>query len=80
MPYPAMWQFSVEKVVDNCAPVRWSPVRQGGLLNLGSVMSADADVMRQDGPTVFTQAKHMIGIEDVVARILKAYQDACEKP
>ncbi|GBM54214.1 hypothetical protein AVEN_11277-1 [Araneus ventricosus] len=24
--YPAMWQFSVEKVLDNCAPVRWSPV------------------------------------------------------
>ncbi|CAL1290777.1 unnamed protein product, partial [Larinioides sclopetarius] len=43
------------------------------------VMSSDAHVMRQDGPTVFIQAKHMIGIEAVVAHILKAYKDACEK-
>ncbi|GBM48276.1 hypothetical protein AVEN_98026-1 [Araneus ventricosus] len=26
VPYPVMLQFSVEKVADNCAPVRWSPV------------------------------------------------------
>ncbi|XP_055952436.1 uncharacterized protein LOC129988273 isoform X2 [Argiope bruennichi] len=44
------------------------------------VMSSDARVMRQDGPTVFTQAKHMIGIEEVVEHILKAYKAACEKP
>ncbi|KAF8770447.1 Urease accessory protein G like protein [Argiope bruennichi] len=43
------------------------------------VMSSDARVMRQDGPTVFTQAKHMIGIEEVVEHILKAYKAACEK-
>ncbi|GBM18788.1 hypothetical protein AVEN_30194-1 [Araneus ventricosus] len=25
-PYPVMWQFFVQKVADNCAPVRWCPI------------------------------------------------------
>ncbi|GFR11149.1 uncharacterized urease accessory protein ureG-like [Trichonephila clavata] len=42
------------------------------------VMSADANVMRQNGPTVLIQAKHMIGIEKVAEHILSAYKNASE--
>ncbi|GFY52331.1 urease accessory protein G, partial [Trichonephila inaurata madagascariensis] len=43
-----------------------------------AVMSADANVMRQNGPTVLIQAKHMVGIESVAEHILSAYKNACE--
>ncbi|XP_070560382.1 urease accessory protein UreG-like isoform X2 [Ptychodera flava] len=37
------------------------------------VMSRDAEMMRQNGPTVFTQAKHMKGIDVVANHIIKAF-------
>ncbi|GFT58452.1 uncharacterized urease accessory protein ureG-like [Nephila pilipes] len=40
------------------------------------VMSADANVMRQNGPTIFIQAKHMIGVEKVAELILSSYENA----
>ncbi|PVD35323.1 hypothetical protein C0Q70_02283 [Pomacea canaliculata] len=39
------------------------------------VMSADASLMRQKGPTVFTQAKHGLGIADVAQYITLALQE-----
>ncbi|XP_077998366.1 urease accessory protein UreG-like [Glandiceps talaboti] len=39
------------------------------------VMQRDADLMRQNGPTLFIQAKHMKGIDLVAEHILKAVQE-----
>ncbi|KAK3733373.1 hypothetical protein RRG08_004800 [Elysia crispata] len=36
------------------------------------VMARDSKLMRQDGPTLFTQAKHGLGIEEVAQHILAA--------
>ncbi|XP_076451763.1 urease accessory protein UreG-like [Babylonia areolata] len=36
------------------------------------VMSRDAKLMRQDGPTIFTQAKHGVGVAQVADSILSA--------
>lgn len=41
------------------------------------VMSSDAAVMRQEGPTMFVQAKHMKGIDEVANHILQAYNKTC---
>lgn len=41
------------------------------------VMRRDADLMRQKGPTIFSQAKHMVGVEDIANRILASYQTTC---
>lgn len=38
------------------------------------VMSRDATLMRQDGPTIFTQAKHDVGVKDVADLILQSYR------
>ncbi|XP_072175027.1 urease accessory protein UreG-like isoform X1 [Diadema setosum] len=38
------------------------------------VMRRDADLMRQKGPTIFSQAKHMIGVEDIANLILRSYE------
>lgn len=38
------------------------------------VMERDAGMMRQRGPTVFTQAKHMVGIDTVISHILQSFQ------
>ena len=35
-------------------------------------MERDAKVMRQDGPTLFTQAKHMVGLQDIADHLLRA--------
>ena len=37
------------------------------------VMKRDADVMRQDGPTLFTQAKNTVNIDKVAEHILASY-------
>lgn len=42
-------------------------------------MYRDACVMRQDGPTVFIQAKHSIGVDGVGKHILDAYNSAKNK-
>lgn len=39
------------------------------------VMERDAALMRQGGPTLFTQAKHMVGIPEVCDHIITAYKD-----
>nr|XP_054768832.1 urease accessory protein UreG-like [Lytechinus pictus] len=41
------------------------------------VMRRDADLMRQKGPTIFSQAKHMIGVEEIANHILASYQLTC---
>uniref|UniRef100_A0A0B7BMI2 CobW/HypB/UreG nucleotide-binding domain-containing protein n=2 Tax=Arion vulgaris TaxID=1028688 RepID=A0A0B7BMI2_9EUPU len=38
------------------------------------VMQRDAKLMRQTGPTLFIQAKHGIGIDEVAERIIAAYR------
>lgn len=38
-------------------------------------MERDANVMRQGGPMVFSQAKHMIGVAEIADYILKAYRE-----
>ena len=40
---------------------------------LSQVMKRDADVMRQDGPTLFTQAKNTVNIDKVAEHILSSY-------
>ncbi|XP_064599488.1 urease accessory protein UreG-like [Liolophura sinensis] len=40
------------------------------------VMDRDAKLMRQEGPTIFSQAKHMVGIPEIAEHILKAYRMA----
>ncbi|XP_067144361.1 urease accessory protein UreG-like [Centruroides vittatus] len=41
-----------------------------------NVMISDAAAMREDGPTLFTQARHNIGIEEVAKHILDSYYSA----
>lgn len=40
------------------------------------VMDNDASLVRQGGPTLFIQARHMVGIDVVAQNILHAYQSA----
>ena len=40
------------------------------------VMKRDSTLMRQDGPTIFAQAKHMKGIEEIASLILGASREA----
>ncbi|XP_055334640.1 urease accessory protein UreG-like isoform X2 [Paramacrobiotus metropolitanus] len=40
------------------------------------VMRRDADVMRQNGPTIFAQAKNMVGVKEIADCILTAYKDS----
>lgn len=42
------------------------------------VMERDAQLMRQDGPTIFSQAKHMVGIPQIASLVLKARQFAVQ--
>lgn len=37
------------------------------------VMKRDANLVRNGGPVVFAQVKHGVGVEDIVERILEAY-------
>lgn len=37
-------------------------------------MRRDADIMREDGPTIFAAVKHGKGIEDIVDLILGAWR------
>jgi hypothetical protein len=37
-------------------------------------MDRDAKIMRGDGPTVFTQIKNSVGVNDVIQHILAAYE------
>ena len=44
------------------------------------VMERDTKKMRGDGPFVFAQVKHGIGVEEIIAHIIHAWQHACEIP
>ena len=39
-------------------------------------MARDAKLMRGDGPVVFAQVKHGVGVEDIFSLIEKAYSQA----
>ncbi|KAG5457567.1 MAG: hypothetical protein BJ554DRAFT_2379, partial [Olpidium bornovanus] len=39
-----------------------------------SVMDGDARRMRDDGPTVFAQVKHGVGMDEIIAHILRAWR------
>lgn len=43
-----------------------------------SVMDRDAKKMRQGGPTVFSQVKNNVGMDEIVKNILDAYHIAVE--
>lgn len=43
------------------------------------VMERDAAMMRQSGPTLFTQAKHMVGIPEICDLIMTAYKQSVKK-
>jgi urease accessory protein len=40
------------------------------------VMRRDADIMRLKGPTIFAQAKNMLGVPEIADMILEAYEEA----
>jgi urease accessory protein len=40
-----------------------------------AVMARDAKAMRAEGPVVFAQVKHGVGVEEIVAHILAAHRD-----
>ena len=33
-------------------------------------------MMRQGGPTIFSQAKHLVGVKEIADHILHAYREA----
>jgi len=39
-------------------------------------MDRDAKLMRQDGPTIFAQAKHMVGVPEIAQHILQSLKAA----
>lgn len=43
------------------------------------VMKRDAKVMRGDGPVVFAQVKHDVGVDEILALVEAAYRDATGK-
>ena len=44
------------------------------------VMDRDAKLMRQEGPTIFSQAKHNVGIAEIADLILKAHKEQTQSP
>ena len=44
------------------------------------VMARDAQKMRGDGPTIFAQVKHMVGVPEIAKLILDARDAACPAP
>jgi len=44
------------------------------------VMEHDAKKMRGDGPFVFAQVKHGIGVNEIIAHVIHAWQHACGIP
>ena len=44
------------------------------------VMEHDAKKMRGDGPFVFAQVKHGIGVNEIIAHVIHAWQHACGMP
>ena len=56
-----------------CLPLVAPGPSQCDVCCLSQVMKRDADVMRQDGPTLFTQAKNTVNIDKVAEHILSSY-------
>jgi urease accessory protein len=44
------------------------------------VMERDTKKMRGDGPFVFAQVKHGVGVDEIIAQIIHAWQHACGIP
>lgn len=44
------------------------------------VMERDTIKMRGDGPFVFAQVKHGVGVDEIIGHMLHAWQHACEIP
>ncbi|HEX4644974.1 MAG TPA: urease accessory protein UreG, partial [Verrucomicrobiae bacterium] len=44
------------------------------------VMDRDARAMRGSGPVVFAQVKHGVGVEDIIAQLIHAWQHATSTP
>src|SRR6267378_8639585 len=44
------------------------------------VMERDTKKMRGDGPFVFAQVKHGVGLDEIIGHMLHAWQHACEIP
>ena len=42
-----------------------------------SVMARDTRAMRGDGPFVFAQVKHGVGVDEIVTRVLHSWQHTC---
>jgi len=38
------------------------------------VMDRESAMMRQGGPTIFSQAKHLVGVKEIADHILAAYK------
>ncbi|XP_006815239.1 uncharacterized protein LOC102805417 [Saccoglossus kowalevskii] len=70
------WEFLVK---NKALPEdRMRAVETGGCPHaaIREVMERDAELMRQNGPTVFIQAKHMKGVDIVISHILKSLQES----
>jgi len=39
------------------------------------VMERESAMMRQGGPTIFSQAKHLVGVKEIADHILTAYKE-----
>lgn len=39
-------------------------------------MERESAMMRQGGPTIFSQAKHLVGVKEIADHILNAYKQA----
>jgi urease accessory protein len=44
------------------------------------VMERDAKKMRGPGPFIFAQVKHGVGLNEIIAQVIHAWQHACEIP
>ena len=40
-------------------------------------MERDAKLMRQTGPTIFSQVKYMVGVPEIAQHILSAMKETC---
>jgi len=45
-----------------------------------AVMERDARAMRGDGPFVFAQVKHGVGVDEIISQIIHAWQHAASVP
>jgi urease accessory protein len=45
-----------------------------------NVMERDAKKMRGDGPFIFAQVKHGVGVDEIIDCIIHAWQHACGIP